>query len=220
MKLIHEIPPMDRPVQKLVKKGPRNLSDIELVSNIIKSGMKQQDVRQISTRIVRTLKDVELSFLSLEDLTRIEGVGKSRACQILSAMEMARRYLIKDEHIIQNPKDVLNLLQDLKHKQQEYFVCISLNGANEVIKKRVVTIGLLNSSQVHPREVFADVIADRGASVVLAHNHPSGSLSPSESDIQITNQLVEAGNILGITVLDHIIISKKGHTSLKEQGFM
>ena len=220
MKLIHETPPMDRPVQKLVRKGPQNLSDVELVSNIIKSGMREQDVRQISSRIVRVLKDVEPSFLALEDLTRIQGVGKSRACQILSAMEVARRYLIKSEHILQSPNDVLGLLQDLKHKQQEYFVCLSLNGANELIQKRIVTVGLLNSSQIHPREVFADVIADRAASVILAHNHPSGSLSPSESDIQITNQLVEAGKILGITILDHLIISKKGHISLKEKGFM
>ena len=111
-------------------------------------------------------------------------------------------------------------MSHLKRKQQEYFICISLNGANELIQSRVVTVGLLNSSQIHPREVFADVITDRAASVILIHNHPSGSLSPSESDIQITNQLVEAGKILGLTVLDHIIVSKRGHMSMKEKGFM
>ena len=98
--------------------------------------------------------------------------------------------------------------------------CISLNGANEVIGNRVVTVGLLNSSQIHPREVFADVISDRAASIILAHNHPSGVLKPSPDDIAITEQMIEAGKILGISVLDHIIITKKGYISLKEKGLM
>ena len=105
-------------------------------------------------------------------------------------------------------------------KKQEHFICLSLNGANEVIGNRVVTVGLLNSSQVHPREVFAEVISDRAASVILAHNHPSGVLKPSPEDITINQQLVDAGKILGITVLDHIIITKNGYLSFKEAGLM
>jgi len=220
MKTLQQTPRFDRPIQKLARKGPQALSDIELISNIIKSGMKSVDVKQISNKIVRILKDTAPGYLTMDDLLKIEGVGTSRACQLLSVMELARRYLLKSENIVQCPGDVLSLLEEYKHKKQEYFICISLNGANEVIEKRVITIGLLNSSQVHPREVYADVITDRAASIILAHNHPSGSLSPSESDIQITNQLVEAGKILGISVLDHLIVSKKGHVSLKEQGFM
>ena len=118
------------------------------------------------------------------------------------------------------PRDVLPLVGDIARKQQEHFVCISLNGANEVIEKRVVTIGLLNESPVHPREVFADVIADRAAAVIFVHNHPSGELQPSESDLNIHRQLTEAGKILGIQVLDQVIVTRKGYYSFREAGLL
>lgn len=113
-------------------------------------------------------------------------------------------------------KDVLPLVSDIAGKQQEYFLCISLNGANEVIGKRVVTIGLVDKSPVHPREVFADVIADRAAAVIFAHNHPSGELQPSEADLHMHDQLTEAGKILGLRVLDHVIVTRKGYYSFQE----
>jgi DNA repair protein RadC len=113
---------------------------------------------------------------------------------------------------------VLPLLQDIAGKQQEHFVCISLNGANEVIQKRIVTVGLLDRSQVHPREVFADVIADRAAAVILAHNHPSGELRPSDADLRMHSQLVDAARILGLRIFDHVIVAKKGYFSFGEQG--
>ncbi|MBU0699339.1 MAG: JAB domain-containing protein, partial [Proteobacteria bacterium] len=103
---------------------------------------------------------------------------------------------------------------------QEYFLCISLSGANEVIGNRIVTVGLLNTNQVHPREVFADAISDRAAGIILAHNHPSGILTPSADDVATTRQLVDAGNIIGISVLDHIIVTKNGFLSFKEKGLM
>ena len=216
---VHEKPRFERPREKLYIKGAPALSDVELMTNILGNGIKGKDVIQIARQIIRTMKD-DFDSLSPETLLDIEGVGKAQACRIMSAIELTRRFSMERSEIICGPGDIMPLVKDLRDKMQEHFVCISLNGANEVIQTRTVTVGLLNSSQVHPREVFADVIADRGASVILVHNHPSGSLSPSESDIQITNQLVEAGKILGISVLDHVIVSKKGHTSLKEQGFM
>lgn len=112
------------------------------------------------------------------------------------------------------------MLADIAAKQQEYFVCISLNGANELIEKRVVTIGLLNQSQVHPREVFADVIADRAAAVILAHNHPSGDPQPSDADKQLHERLTSAAEILGLRILDHVIISGKGYFSFQEQNLL
>ena len=117
-------------------------------------------------------------------------------------------------------QDILPLVADIAGKQQEYFVCISLNGANEVIEKRVVTIGLLDKSPVHPREVFADVITDHAAAVIFAHNHPSGDLQPSEADLRIHEQLTEAAKILGLRVLDHIIVTRKGHYSFQEAGLV
>ena len=219
MKAIQFRPKFERPREKLNEKGAAALSDAELMAIIMGSGVKGRDVFQISSQLVRMMKD-DLDEMDTKHLMKVEGVGFAKACQIIAGMELARRFLVKKETIIQNPTDVLPLVGHLKSKQQEYFVCISLNGANELIQSRVVTVGLLNSSQIHPREVFADVITDRAASVVLIHNHPSGSLNPSESDIQITNQLVEAGKILGLTVLDHIIVSKRGYMSMKEKGFM
>ncbi len=114
----------------------------------------------------------------------------------------------------------LPLLSGIAKKRQEYFICITLNGANEIIEKRIVTVGLLNMCQVHPREVYADVLTDRAASVIFAHNHPSGELKPSAKDLNFHKQLVEAGNILGISVLDHFIISKDGYYSFYEEGMV
>jgi DNA replication and repair protein RadC len=136
-------------------------------------------------------------------------MGSAKACQIMAGFELARRYLIKNEVKITSPTDVLPLVSNLVDKKQEYFVCISLNGAGEVVGNRIITVGLVDHSLVHPREVFADAITDRAASVILVHNHPSGTLEPSNQDLVMTKQLVEAGSILGIKVLDHLIISKK-----------
>ncbi len=145
-------------------------------------------------------------------------MGPAKAYQLIAAFELARHHLTKDAIKIMKATDVLPLLNDIAGKQQEYFVWISLNGANEVIEKRVVTIGLLDRSQVHPREVFADVIAERAASVIFAHNHPSGELQPSEADLKIHEQLVQAAKILGIRVLDQIILTRKGYLSFQEAG--
>ncbi|MCL0075435.1 DNA repair protein RadC [Dehalococcoidia bacterium] len=147
-------------------------------------------------------------------------VGLAKASQVLSAFELARRHLLKETVKITIAQDVLPLVADIAGKQQEYFICISLNGANEVIEKRVVTIGLLDKSPVHPREVFADVIADRAAAVIFAHNHPSGDSQPSEADLRMHDRLTDAGKILGLRVLDHVIVTRKGYYSFQEAGLI
>jgi DNA repair protein RadC len=219
VKTIKEIPEYDRPREKLRTKGAAALSDEELVQVILGRGVEGHDVRSMSKEIAGIIQEKKTG-LAETDLTAIPGMGPAKAYQLLAAFELARRHLIKDTIKITKAEDILPLLTDIASKQQEYFVCISLNGANEVIEKRVVTIGLLNHSQVHPREVFADVIADRAASVIFAHNHPSGELNPSNSDLKIHDQLVEAGKILGIKVLDHIIVSRKGYYSFQEAGLI
>ena len=219
MKRIKELPDFDRPREKLAKKGPRALSDVELLAIIIGRGVSGRDVLQIATEISKTLKK-DFTQLNYENLQKMEGVGSAKACQIVAGFELARRYLIKDESKITSSTDVLPLVSDIINKKQEYFVCISLNGAGEVVGNRIITVGLVNHSLVHPREVFADAITDRAASVILVHNHPSGTLEPSKQDILMTKQLVEAGAILGIKVLDHLIVSKKGHLSMKEKGLL
>ncbi|MEW6326492.1 MAG: DNA repair protein RadC [Thermodesulfobacteriota bacterium] len=219
MRNIKDLPDFDRPREKLAAQGPEALSDIELLAILLGSGVKGKNVFQVAQSILRRL-DKDKGKVDLKDLVTIDGVGLAKACQIVAAFEFARRRFFKDLLFVQKTKDILPLILHIADKKQEHFLCISLNGANEVIGNRVVTVGLLNSSQVHPREVFADVISDRAASVILAHNHPSGVLKPSPDDIAITEQMVEAGRILGISVLDHIIITKKGYLSFKEKGLM
>ncbi|MBC8231059.1 DNA repair protein RadC [bacterium] len=219
MRRIKELPEFSRPREKLKEKGVQSLSDIELIAIILGSGNKEQDVMTLSSKIAKLISENQ-EQISLEMLSNVEGIGLAKASKILAGFELARRYIVKESIKITDAKDVLPLLNDIAGKQQEYFVCISLNGANEVIEKRIVTVGLLDKSQVHPREVFADVITDRAASVILSHNHPSGELKPSNSDLKIHEQLIEAGKILGIKVLDHIIISKKGYFSFQEEGLI
>ena len=219
MKRIKDIPEFSRPREKLKEKGVQALSDTELIAIILGSGIKGQDVRAIASKIARLIVD-NMDKLSLEMLLTVEGIGIAKASQILAGFELARRYIVKESIKIKEAKDVLPLLNDIAGKKQEYFVCISLNGTNEVIEKRIVTVGLLDKTQVHPREVFADVITDRAAAVIFAHNHPSGELKPSSSDLKIHEQLTEAGKIIGINVLDQIIISKKGYYSFQEEGLI
>jgi DNA repair protein RadC len=151
----------------------------------------------------------------------IGGIGPTKAAQIMACLELGRRrYEPAGVVKIQKPEDVLPLVGTYRDKPQEYFICINLTGAGEVIRSRVVTIGILNHSLVHPREVFAGAITDRAASVICVHNHPSGSLDASAQDIAITRQLQEAGTLLGIQLLDHIIITKTGFSSMKEKGLV
>jgi len=219
VKTIKDMPEHARPREKLQEKGPKALTDEELVAAILGMGTAGIDVRSIAKQVVDLIREHKEN-LSLDHLLEVPGMGLAKAAQILSAFELARRHLFKDTVKIVCARDVLSLVGDIAGKKQEHFVCLSLNGANEVIEKRIVTIGLLDKSPVHPREVFADVIADRAAAVIFVHNHPSGELEPSESDLNIHRQLTEAGKILGIQVLDHIIVTRKGHYSFREEGLL
>jgi DNA repair protein RadC len=219
VKTIKDMPEHARPREKLRERGPQALTDEELVSAILGMGTAGVDVRTMAKQVTGLIREHK-EKLSLSHLLEVPGMGLAKAAQILSAFELARRHLFKETVKITCARDVLPLVADITGKQQEYFVCISLNGANEVIEKRIVTIGLLDKSPVHPREVFADVIADRAAAVIFVHNHTSGGLQPSEADLNIHRQLTEAGKILGIQVLDHVIVTRKGYYSFQEAGLL
>lgn len=216
-KRITELPRHDRPREKIHSKGAGALSDEELVAILLGSGIKGHDVMTVAGRIVRLVDDHH-GRPDLADLQRLEGVGPAKAALISAALEFARRRIRPEGTKIKTPIDVLPLIHHYSDRKQEHFLCLSLNGANEVITTRVVSIGLVNKTQVHPREVFADPITDRASAVILAHNHPSGNLTPSKEDIALTRQLKEAGETLGIAVLDHIIFSRKGHYSFLEHS--
>ena len=219
MKNIKDLPAHNRPREKLKERGASALTDEELVAAILGRGVEGQSLVTISKSVANLIRKHK-EDLSVEHLTAVRGVGLAKAAQILSAFELARRYLLKETVKITGAQDVLPLLADIASKQQEHFVCISLNGAHEVIEKRIVTIGLVDRSQVHPREVYADVISDRAAAVIFAHNHPSGDLKPSNSDLKIHEQLTEAGKILGIRIIDHLIVTRKGYYSFQEAGLI
>jgi DNA repair protein RadC len=221
MRRMKEVPKENRPREKLSKKGAAALTDSELIEAVIGRGTIRRDVRAIARDIgerIRPGKDLP----SYDELSAIDGIGPTRAVQVLACYELGRRYYAgtTGSRKISEPADVLPVVEDMRGQRQEHFVCITLNGAGEIISRRTVTIGLLNHSLVHPREVFADAITDRAASVICVHNHPSGSLDPSPQDIAITGQLREAGATLGIQFLDHIIVTKSGFVSLKEKGFL
>jgi DNA repair protein RadC len=216
-KNIKDMPEYERPREKLQMKGAEALSDVELVAILLGSGTKGHDVMKVAGRILKVL-DGNPKQLSLEDLQKIEGVGLAKATLIAAALEFARRRIRPEGLKISTPADVLPLIQHFADRKQEHFVCVSINGANEVIKSRVVSVGLVNKTQVHPREVFADPITDRASAIIVAHNHPSGGLTPSREDIDITKQLKAAGETLGIRLLDHIIFNHKGYYSFLEHG--
>jgi len=221
MKKMKEVPVRDRPREKIASKGASFLSDNELIEAIIGKGTRNKDVREISKDIVKLLRHHSNDLL-YDDIQEINGIGPTKASQIIACLELGRRFFKPAGTSIKvtSPEEVLPLVAYLKEKRQEYFICLTLNGAGEILNNRVITVGLLNHSLVHPREVFADAITDRAASIICVHNHPSGSLDPSSQDIAITTQLKEAGLLLGIQMIDHIIVTKNGHLSMRERGLL
>jgi DNA repair protein RadC len=221
MKKMRDLPLLDRPREKIARKGAAALKDNELVEAIIGRGTKGRDVRTIAREICGLIRDGRTAP-TYEGLASLDGVGPTRASQILACFELGRRYYAAPgvQAKVTKPEDILPLVGDLATRRQEHFICITLNGAGEVLGNRVITVGLLNHSLVHPREVFSDAITDRAASVICVHNHPSGSLEPSSQDIAITGQLKEAGALVGIPLTDHIIVSRNGYLSMRERGLV
>lgn len=216
---IPDLSSVDRPREKLVAKGEAALSDAELLAVLLGSGTKRLSVLDLSVKILKAFQG-NLATADIQGLLKVYGVGKAKACQLVAAMELGRRHLSQKRAVIRDAEDALPYLSGIRKEKQEHFVCLSLNGANEVLATRVVTVGLLDSNQVHPREVYADPITDRAASILCAHNHPSGTLQASPEDLAITRRLVKAGEVLGIRVLDHLIVTEKGFLSLKQAGHL
>ena len=219
MKSITQLENIDKPREKLIKKGVKALKNYELLAVLLGSGVKGKDVISLSSEIIKLFEE-DFENTNLEKLLNIHGLGISKASQILSSIELSRRYLIKQSKKITSAKDVYDELREYHNKQQEYFLCLYLDGANHLIQTKVITIGILNQSLVHPREVFSYAIEKRCASIIVAHNHPSGVLEASNEDINVTKRLKESSKILGIELLDHIIIANDGFISLKEDGIL
>lgn len=216
-KRLQDLPRQDRPREKLKQKGAQALSDLELLAVLLGSGTRDADVLKVSTRLLEQL-DRNGETPTVDGLCGVKGIGSAKASLVVAALEFSRRRIRPHNTKISFPPDVYPLIRHIADRPQEHFLCVSLNGANEVIAVRTVSVGLLNRALVHPREVFADPITDRAAAIVVAHNHPSGNLSPSQDDLAITRQLKEAGRTLGIKLLDHIIFNHETYYSLMEKG--
>ena len=202
------------PREKLESSGASSLSNEELLALILGSGSHECSVFELSRRLSEFLS-TETSVPTLERLRKIRGLGKVKAAQILACLELSGRFILSDKAIpVSVPEDILSRVAYMKYESQEHLVVISLNSANYIVRIHELTTGLVNQTPVHPREAFAMAIEDRAVSVIFVHNHPSGSLEPSPEDISITRVLCAAGKILQIPVLDHIIIGKRGFTSM------
>ena len=216
---LKDIPKIDRPRERFLKKGSDALSKSDLLAILLGSGIKGKNVQKLSQQIIQKFGKNFLN-ITVEDLKKISGIGEVKALQIVSAISLVKRFYAEEkssEIIIKNSQDVLSLTYDLKDKKKEYLVCLYLNARNILLKKEIVSIGLLDKALLHPREIFYPATELNAASVILIHNHPSGDSSPSEKDSQIVEKIVQAGEIMGIPVVDFIILSENNHYSFYER---
>ena len=220
----------ERPRERLLRWGASALKTDELLMLILGRGVKGENVRETADELLEKFKGIDgLALASVAELSHIKGIGVARAAQIQAAFELGKRLNRHDPltgvsikspgHIIKNPDDMVKYIgDDLQGKLKEHFIIILLNTRNQVIGKEPISIGSLNTSIVHPREVFKAAISASSATIILVHNHPSGDPQPSEDDIKLTKRLVEAGEIVGIEILDHIIICDGKYLSMKSKG--
>ena len=214
---IRDIPEPDRPREKLLRKGAAALSDQELLAVLLGKGTPGMDVMKLAAKLAKVIDEKGLG-VQADDLREFDGVGDAKATLVLAALEFARRRIKPEGAKIETPADLLPHVRHYADRKQEHFLCASINGANEILNIRVVSIGLVDRTPVHPREVFAEALSDRASAIVVAHNHPAGGLEPSPADIEVTKQLKAAGVVMGIALLDHIIFNRTGYFSFLEAG--
>ncbi|OCS88440.1 RadC family protein [Caryophanon tenue] len=216
---------IDRPRERFLYQGAASVSNEELIALILRSGTKDEPVLQIASRLMQQLEHIQaLKMTTLEELTKTKGIGTIKAVQLLAAVELGKRIASKnplERYTIRSPADAAAyVMEDLTGLQQEHFLVMYLNVKNHVLHKEVVFIGSLNASLVHPREIFRNAIKRSAASILVAHNHPSGTTTPSPEDLDVTTRLVEVGKLVGIEVVDHLIIGDYDYLSLKEKGYI
>ena len=220
---VSDLPPSERPRERLLRFGVEALSAQEILALILGRGTKGESVMLTAQRLLSRFGDLEgIAASSVEELSTIKGIGPAKAAQLKAAFDLGRRldtYPVKEKRSIRSPEDALReVKRNLKGKKREHFLAILLDTRNQVISIAPISIGSLDSSVVHPREVFREALAASAASVIFVHNHPSGDPSPSEDDIKLTRRLVEAGNIMGVDVLDHVVVADSSFVSLKGMG--
>lgn len=212
---IKDIPKIDRPRERFLQKGPDALSKSDLLAILLGSGIKGKNVQKLAQQIIKKFGKNFLN-ITVKDLQDISGIGQAKALQIVSAISLVKRFHEEGaatDIIIKNSKDVLSVVYDLQDKKKEYLVCLYLNARNALIKKEIISVGLLDKSLVHPREIFHPAIELNSASIILVHNHPTGDPNPSEKDRIVVERIAQAGEIMGISVTDFLITAKNGSYS-------
>jgi DNA repair protein RadC len=222
---IHDLPPSERPRERLKNHGPSALSGGELLALIIGRGVAGSSAVVIAQEVLKRFGNLmAVSTATLEELSEIKGIGLAKATQIKAAFELGRRQDVEEDlshHSITDPAILVKAIRKgLRDKTREHFKLVLLNTRNKIIGISTISVGTLNASLVHPREVFKDAVSHSAASIILAHNHPSDDPEPSDDDLSLTRRLADAGRLMGIEVLDHIIITRNGYTSFKQRGIL
>lgn len=208
----------------MISKGVNSLSNEELISCILKDGTRNINVKEISNMIISSVSNIqELRYLNYEDLVKIKGVGMSKACSLLAAIELGNRINTKINSLNSIKLDDVSIVYEyyknkIGYLKQEVFCVVYLDSKNMIIKEKELFKGTLNSSMVHPREIFKEAYIVDAVSIILIHNHPSGRVLPSKEDMNLTKRIIEVGNIMGIKVLDHLIIGTNKYYSFLENG--
>jgi len=218
---IHDLPRIERPREKLLKYGAGRLSAIELLAVLLGTGRKGESVLLVAKKLLKVIPFEKFSSLTSNEFRNISGIGPAKTCELLASIELGKR-LFQDKKVaisqLLNPKGVFDSLKEISQSKKEHFVVFFLDSRNQEIHREIISVGTINASLVHPREVFEPAVKYLAVQVILAHNHPSGTLEPSEDDLTVNKRLVETGKLLGIEVLDHIIVTKDGFLSFKEKG--
>lgn len=222
--MIRDVNMEDRPRERLLRQGAESLSNQELLAILLRTGTKEESVLVLANRVLNVFERLHhLKHATIEEMIAIKGIGEVKAIQLLAAIELGRRLAQKnndEKFTIRSPEDAATyLMPDMSSLNQEHFVALFLNIKNQVIHKQTIFIGSLNASIVHPREIFREAVKRSAASILCAHNHPSGVPTPSTEDIEVTKRIIEAGYIIGIEVIDHLIIGDHQFVSLKEKGY-
>jgi DNA repair protein RadC len=218
-----DLPKALQPREKLARLGERSLSNSELVAVVLGTGTRTENVLKIADGLVRRYGFEKLSSLTLDDWASNRGVGRVRACQAKAVFELGRRAFAprkEDEITVAGPREAHRHVKEIARARKEHLVALYLDAQNHLLAKETISVGGLNTTRTHPREIFQPAIACSAMGVILAHNHPSGSLAASQEDVDFTRAIRRASEILGIGLYDHIIVSEKGYVSLKEKGLM
>lgn len=223
--MIKDVPKEDRPRERLLKLGSNHLSNQELLAILLGSGTREESVMALSHRVLMHFEGLKLLHdATIEELTAIKGIGEAKGVLMLASLELGKRmnqYKPEARYVIRSPEDGADyVMEEMRSLNQEHFVVLFLDTKNQIIHRQTIFIGSLNASIVHPREVYREAVKRSAASIIVAHNHPSGDPTPSQEDIHVTRRLVESGKMIGIELLDHLVIGDRKFVSLKEKGYL